>query len=143
MKKDLTVSMAFVQIWKMTFVRFSSVIQRRWEIEECFRIMKSELRARPVYLSREDRIRAHFVTCFLALVIFRLLEAKLPSGYTCPEIVRTLRNMRLFDLDGNGFTPAYTRTDLTDAMHDAFGFRTDFQAVNPSALKRIIKMTHS
>ena len=119
------------------------VIQRRWEIEECFRIMKSELRARPVYLSREDRIRAHFVTCFLALVIFRLLEAKLPSGYTCPEIVRTLRNMRLFDLDGNGFTPAYTRTDLTDAMHDAFGFRTDFQAVNPSALKRIIKMTHS
>ena len=119
------------------------VIQRRWEIEECFRIMKSELRARPVYLSREDRIRAHFVTCFLALVIFRLLEAKLPSGYTCPEIVRTLRNMRLFDLDGNGFTPAYTRTDLTDAMHDAFGFRTDFQAVNPSAMKRIIKMTHS
>ena len=119
------------------------VIQRRWEIEECFRIMKSEFRARPVYLSREDRIRAHFVTCFLALVIFRLLETKLPSGFTCPEIVRTLRNMRLFDLDGNGFIPAYIRTDLTDAMHDAFGFRTDFQAVTPSAMKRIIKMTHS
>ena len=119
------------------------VIQRRWEIEECFRIMKSEFRARPIYLAREDRIKAHFVTCFLALVIYRLLEAKLPVGFTCPQIIRTLRNMKLFDLNGNGFTPAYIRTDLTDALHDAFDFRTDFQAITPSAMKRIIKMTHS
>ena len=119
------------------------VIQRRWEIEECFRILKSEFRARPIFLSRDDRIKAHFVTCFLALVIYRLLEAKLPVGFTCPQIVRTLRDMKLFDLDGNGFTPAYTRTDLTDALHDAFGFHTDFQAITPSAMKRIIKMTHS
>ena len=119
------------------------IIQRRWEIEECFRILKSEFQARPVFLSRDDRIKAHFVTCFLALVIYRLLEARLPVGFTCPQIARTLRDMKLFDLNGNGFTPAYTRTDLTDALHAAFGFHTDFQAITPSAMKRIIKMTHS
>ena len=52
--------------------------QRRWEIEESFRIMKTEFKARPVYLSREDRIRAHFFICFLSLMIYRYLEKKTP-----------------------------------------------------------------
>jgi len=120
-----------------------SVNQRRWEIEECFRIMKSELQARPVYLSRDDRIKAHFLTCFLALIIFRHLEKKLSFSFTCDRIITTLRDMKFFDLHGDGFSPAYTRTDITDALHDVFGFRTDFEVLNNSKLKAIIKLTHS
>ena len=68
------------------------VNHRRWEIEESFRIMKSEFEARPVYLSREDRIKAHFMTCFLALLIFRILEKKLDEKYTVNEIIETIKN---------------------------------------------------
>ena len=70
------------------------VNQRRWEIEESFRIMKSEFKARPVYLSRDDRIQAHFLICFIALLIHRILEKKLEEKYTAEEIIETLRNMK-------------------------------------------------
>jgi transposase len=103
---------------------------RRWEIEECFRIMKSEFKARPVYLSRDDRIKAHFTTCFLSLVIFRFLEKKLHKRYTCQEIIHGLRDMNFLEVKGNGYVPAYTRTDFTDDLHEAAGFRTDYQIVS-------------
>lgn len=96
--------------------------QRRWEIEECFRIMKSEFNSRPVYLSREDRIKAHFMTCFIALILYRFLEKELDEKYTCPEILDTLRNMDMVKMEGQGWIPAYTRTDLTDMLHEKFGF---------------------
>ncbi len=67
--------------------------QRRWEIEESFRIMKTEFKARPVYLSRDDRIKAHFTTCFLALVIFRYLEKITEEKHTVSQLIETLRNM--------------------------------------------------
>jgi hypothetical protein len=114
---------------------------RRWEIEECFRIMKSEFKARPVYLSRDDRIRAHFTTCFLALVLFRFLEKKLQDKYTFHEIIDGLRDMNFLEIKGNGYVPTYTRTDFTDAMHEAFGFRTDYQIVSAQNMKKIIKET--
>ena len=119
------------------------VNKRRWEIEECFRIMKSEFKARPVYLSRDDRIEAHFMTCFLSLVIFRLLEKKLNGKYTCQEIITGLREMSFLEEKGEGYTPAYTRTDLTDDLHDAFGFRTDYQIVDTKQMKKILKITKS
>jgi transposase len=118
-----------------------AVNRRRWQIEECFRIMKSEFKARPVFLSRDDRIKAHFTTCFLALLLFRLLEKKLGDKYTCSEIIDTLAEMNFFDLKGRGYSPSYTRTDLTDALHDAFGFRTDYEITAPSAMKKIFKLT--
>ena len=90
--------------------------KRRWEIEECFRIMKSEFKARPVYLSREDRILAHFTTCFLSLVIYRFLEKRLEEKYTCNEIIETLRDMNLNKVNEIGYIPAYTRTDITDSL---------------------------
>ena len=99
--------------------------KKRWEIEECFRIMKTEFKARPVYLKREDRIKAHFLTCFFALFIFRILEKKLDEKYTCKRIIRTLREMTMYHPGEKlGYLPAYTRTDLTDALHEAAGFRT-------------------
>lgn len=116
------------------------VNHRRWEIEESFRIMKSEFKARPVYLTREDRIRAHFMTCYIALLIHRILEKKIEEKYTCEEIIDTLREMILVEeKNGNGYTPAYTRTDLTDELHDKFGFRTDFEITSKNKMKKILK----
>jgi len=117
--------------------------QRRWEIEECFRIMKSEFKARPVYLSREDRIKAHFMTCFVSLVIYRLLEKKLDEKYTCSEIVHGLRDMNFLEIRGDGYIPIYTRNDFTDSLHESFGFRTDYQIVSSGQMKNILKMTKS
>ncbi|MGB4504811.1 MAG: IS1634 family transposase [Syntrophaceticus sp.] len=117
------------------------VNKRRWEIEECFRIMKNEFRARPVYLSRDDRIEAHFMTCFIALVIYRLLEKKLKSKYTYHEIIDGLRDMNFLEVKGDGYIPTYTRTDFTDDLHETFGFRTDYQIVNTRQMKKILKST--
>ena len=101
--------------------------KRRWQIEECFRIMKSEFKARPVPLSRADRITAHFITCFIALVVYRLLEKKLDGQYTCNEIIQGLRDMNFYEVKGEWFVPSYMRTAFTDSLHDVFGFRTDYQ----------------
>ena len=116
--------------------------KRRWEIEECFRIMKTEFKARPVYLQKEDRIKAHFITCFIALIIFRIMEKKLGGQYTCEDIIQTLRLMMLQRPgEKQGYVPAYTRTDLTDALHENFGFRTDHEITTDISMKRIIRET--
>ena len=122
----------------------SSIIkinQKRWEIEECFRIMKTEFKARPVYLSRKDRITAHFTTCFTALVIYRILEQKLKEKYTCEEIINTIRSMDMMIAPGEGYIPIYTRTDITDALHEAFGFRTDYQITSQKNMRKILNQT--
>ena len=111
----------------------------RWEIEESFRIMKSEFEARPVYLQRDDRIRAHFLTCFISLMIYRILERQLSEKYTCEEIVSTLRSMDMRQLEDHGFIPNYKRTDLTDALHENAGFRTDYELTTPKSMAGIIR----
>lgn len=118
-----------------------TILKQRWEIEESFRIMKTELRARPVHLSREDRIRAHFLTCFLSLFLYRILEKKLGEHFTCAEIVKTLRGMDMLEHKGEGWIPAYQRTKLTDALHETFGFRTDTEVVDTKTMKKIFKQT--
>lgn len=115
--------------------------QKRWEIEECFRIMKTEFKARPVYLSRKDRITAHFTTCFTALIIYRILEKKLNEKYTCEELINTIRSMDMMIAPGEGYIPTYTRTDITDALHEAFGFRTDYQITSQKNMRKILNQT--
>jgi transposase len=115
--------------------------RRRWEIEECFRIMKSEFKARPVYLSRDDRIEAHFTTCFISLIIYRLLEKRLGEKFTYHEILKGLKSMNFLRIRGEGYIPTYTRTDLTDALHESFGFHTDNQIVTTQQMKKIFKLT--
>lgn len=114
---------------------------RRWEIEECFRIMKSEFKARPVYLQRTDRIKAHFMTCFIAFMLYRFLEKKLEENYTCTQLLKTLEEMNFYQVPNEGYIPTYTRTDVTDALHEAFGFRTDYQIVSHVQMKKIFKQT--
>lgn len=115
------------------------VSEGRWEIEECFRIMKTDFEARPVYLQNENRIKAHFLTCFLALVIYRNLEKKMNNEYTCETILDTLHRIKFASLKEQGFIPLYKRTKITDALHDICGFRTDYEFITKSQMKTIQK----
>lgn len=116
--------------------------KRRWEIEENFRIMKSEFEARPVYVQREDRIKAHFLTCFISLLVYRLLERRLDREYTCSQILETLRSMQMTLLNKeSGYIPSYRRTALTDKLHATFGFRTDLEFISKASMRNTIKIT--
>jgi len=117
------------------------VNHRRWEIEESFRIMKSEFKSRPVYHSKDEMIKAHFVICFLALIIYRYLEKNLNEKYTVSEIIETLRTMDIKLENSDSYCPNYIRTDLTDDLHEKFGFRTDFEVMNIKNFKKIFKQT--
>mgnify|MGYP003372761016 FL=1 len=116
--------------------------RRRWEIEENFRIMKTDFEARPVYVRRDDRIKAHFLICYISLLVYRLLEKKLGNDYTCNEILGTLRSMQVTLLSKeSGYIPSYKRTDMTDDLHKVFGFHTDYEFISKSAMRSIIKNT--
>ena len=116
----------------------------RWIIENEFRIMKTDFETRPVYVRRDDRIKAHFLTCFLALLIYKYLEKKVNRGgkhFTTREIVDTLRSMDFLSVPGEGYVPTYTRTDLTNNLHGSAGFRTDYQIVPKQKMRSIISLT--
>ena len=115
------------------------VSEGRWQIEECFRIMKTDFSARPVYLQEEHRIKAHFLICFLALLSYRLLEKKLGYQYTCEEILGTLKAMNFAELQEQGFVPLYQRKKITDELHEICGFRTDYEFITKSQMKIIQK----
>lgn len=116
--------------------------KQRWEIEENFRIMKTDFEARPVYVRREDRIKAHFLTCYISLLLYRILEKKLNERYTCDEILTTLRTMTVTLISKeSGYIPSYKRTDLTDELHKIFGFHTDYEFITKSTMRSIIKYT--
>ena len=121
--------------------KINEINHGRWEIEECFRIMKSEFRARPVYLQKDNRIKAHFMTCFIALLILRILEARLDHSFTYPELIDCLAEMDFVKLKDTGYIPAYTRTDLTDALHKVVSFRTDYEIMPSGAMKKILAIT--
>lgn len=116
--------------------------RQRWEIEENFRIMKSDFEARPIYVQRDDRIKAHFLTCYISLLVYRLLEKKLGEEFTCNQILETLRGMNMTLLSKeSGFIPSYKRTKLTDSLHRAFGFRTDYEFISKASMRGIISKT--
>ena len=115
------------------------ISESRWQIEACFRIMKTDFPARPVYVQREDRIQAHFLTCFLSLLIYRILEKKLNKRYTCEELLNALRTYEFAVLQGQGFIPIYESTRLTDELHRVSGFETDYEFLTKSKMREIQK----
>ena len=117
------------------------VSEGRWQIEECFRIMKTDFSARPVYLQDENRIKAHFLICFLALIIYRFLTKKLESKYTCEELLDTLKTINFVEVQEQGFIPTYKRESITDDLHEACGFRTDYQFITKIKMKTIQKQS--
>lgn len=115
------------------------VSEGRWQIEDCFRTMKTDFEARPAYVSREDRVKAHFLTCFLALLHFRLLQRSLKDTYTTDQLLRVLKSIRFADVEEQGFMPVYERQEITDELHEACGFRTDYQFLTKRKMKEIQK----
>lgn len=115
------------------------VSEGRWEIEECFRIMKTDFEARPIFLQNETRIKAHFLTCFISLVIYRYLEKALGDSYTCETILSTLKDMNFAGVQEQGFIPLYKRDKLTDKLHEICSFRTDYEFITKKDMKTIQK----
>lgn len=120
-----------------------AISKNRWEIEESFRILKTDFDSGTVYLSREDRIKSHFLTCFISLLIYRILENKLDYKYTNNTIIEKLREMEVYEEKGSGYSPAYVRNDLTDNLHETFGFRTDYEIVPYENFKKIFDKVKS
>lgn len=116
-----------------------NVSEGRWQIEDCFRTMKTDFEARPVYLARDDRIKAHFLTCFLALLHFRLLKRTLKGTYTTEQLLQVLRSINFADIEEQGFMPVYERQEITDDLHKVCGFRTDYQFLTKRKMKEIQK----
>lgn len=114
-----------------------AISKNRWEIEESFRILKTDFDSGTIHLSREDRIKAHFLTCFISLLIYRILENKLDYKYTHNQIIEKLREMEVYEEKGSGYSPAYVRTDLTDDLHEIFSFRTDYEIISYKNFKKI------
>lgn len=115
------------------------VSEGRWQIEQCFRIMKTDFSARPIYLQDESRIKAHFLVCFLSLLSYRILEKRLDCKYTCDEILSTLRAINFAKVQEQGFIPLYKRDMITDDLHRVCGFCTDYQFITKSQMKTIQK----
>ena len=114
---------------------------QRWEIEESFRIMKSEFKARPVYLQNDERIKAHFLTCFIALMLLRKLENKLKYKHSSESIIKALANMNMLKIRGEGYIPTYTRSAITDHLHIRAEFRTDNQIIISQKMKKILSLS--
>jgi len=115
------------------------VSEGRWQIEECFRIMKTDFSARPIYLQNENRIKAHFLICFLSLITYRYLEKNLDYKYTCETILDTLKAMNFASIEDQGFVPLYERKEITDHLHETCNFRTDFQFITKRQMRTIQK----
>ena len=107
-------------------------------------LMKSELKSRPVFLQNDERIKAHFTTCFMALVLFRIIEKKVNEklNLTVPagQLIDTLRNMKITVFD-KYYTGVFTRTDVTDALHELTGMRFDCELLTKSSIEKFKKMS--
>lgn len=101
--------------------------------------MKTDFEVQPVYSNREDRIKAHFLTCFLALLHFRLLKRSLKGSYTTEQLLHTLKDIKFAAVEEQGFIPVYKRQEITDDFHDTCGFRTDYQFITKRKMKGIQK----
>ena len=120
----------------------AAINKGRWEIEESFMLLKSEFKSRPVYLQKGERILAHFVICFIALTVFIVLELMLNKGrkenFTARKIIKTLRTMNITKI-GSHYTGAFTRTDLTDALHELTEMRCDCELITAGMMKKQVK----
>ncbi len=113
------------------------VIQRRREIEENFRTIKRELKSSTLQLNGRERLYAHFMICFVSSIIERIIELKLKDRYTFADISEVLRVMDMLDIPSEGYIPVYSRTDLTDGLHEAFQFRTDNQITSGRTIRKL------
>ena len=117
--------------------------QRRWEIEESFRIMKSEFKARPVYVRNDNRIRAHFLTCFMALTLYRILEKRLKEKYTAETLIKTLKEMDVHHIRGAGYIPLFKRNELTDKLQSLVNYQLSTEIIDSTMMKKNKRISRS
>ena len=117
--------------------------QRRWEIEESFRIMKSEFKARPVYVRNDNRIRAHFLTCFMALTLYRILEKRLKEKYTAETLIKTLKEMDVHHIRGAGYIPLFKRNELTDKLQSLYNYQLSTEIIDSTMMKKNKRISRS
>ena len=115
------------------------VNKRRWEIEESFRILKTEFKTRPVYLKNDDRIKAHFTTCFLSLLIYRILEYKLDYKFSSSNIISTLQNMNSLKIEGLGYKQLFTSSALVDDLSNKLNININTDFISNKSFKKILK----
>lgn len=114
------------------------VNKRRWEIEESFRILKTEFKSRPVYLKNDDRIKAHFTTCFLSLLIYRILENKLDYKFSISKIISTLQSMNSLKIDGLGYKQIFESSTIVNALCDLLDVQLNTDFISNKNMKKII-----
>lgn len=119
-----------------------AVAQNRYKIEDCFRIMKTNFDARPVFLRKPERIRAHFLICYTALLIYRLMECKLDNNLThvtTSNLIKTLRNMNVVNMDDMYYKSIYSGSQALDALERCFELQLNRKYYRPSDLNKIVK----
>lgn len=119
-----------------------AVAQNRYKIEDCFRIMKTNFNARPVFLRKPERIRAHFLICYTALLIYRLMECKLDDNLThvtTSNLIKTLRNMNVVNMDDMYYKSIYSGSQALDALERCFELQLNRKYYRPSDLNKIVK----
>lgn len=119
-----------------------AVAQNRYKIEDCFRIMKTNFDARPVFLKKPERIRAHFLICYTALLIYRLMECKLDDNLThvtTSNLIKTLRNMNVVNMDDMYYKSIYSGSQALDALEKCFELQLNRKYYKPSDLNKIVK----
>nr|WP_249030443.1 transposase [Tannockella kyphosi] len=118
--------------------------KQRWEIEESFEIMKSELKTRPIYVSKEESINGHLLTCFLSLLVYRILEKEyLQEKYTCNEIISTLRELNVTHINGCNYIPSFKRTIIVNEMAELFGFQPSREILTQKYLNKFTRVVNS
>jgi hypothetical protein len=109
-----------------------------WEIEESFRIIKGEFKARPVFLQTDAHVDAHFLICFVALVLMRILEKMLGEKYTVGQIRESLINYSCSHLDQNYYLFDH-RDDVIKMVESVFGFDLSKKIMSQAEIKKILK----
>ena len=115
-----------------------SINRNRWEIEESFRIMKSEFKAKPVYLQRQDRIKAHFLICFISLLILRIIEEQTEHKYTVKELLSTLQDMEV-SLFKDIYIPSFNSDSITNDLHKYVNFNLNKAFIPATEMRKILK----
>lgn len=116
------------------------------EIEHLFRTTKTHLDARPVYLSRQDRIKSHFLICFLSMVLLKILQRQITEAYpqdyaqtplSIDSLIETLRDFNFASLPQGNYQPVFRRTALTDRIQSILGINANYEIISPQKMRGI------
>jgi transposase len=111
----------------------------RYEIEALFRVTKTDLELRPIYLQRKDRITGHFIVCFIALLMIKRLQKQLGSIYSIEQIISQLKSLKYLLIEAHGYIPSFDRTEMLDGLQYAMGKRIDREIISKPAMRALVR----